>query len=472
MPRSFPVFLTACGLLVLALLPARADRPNIVIIVADDLGFSDVGFRGSDIQTPNLDRLAARGVVLERFYVAPMCSPTRAGLMTGLHPMRLGLARSVLPPHRDYGLDPQAETLPEMLARAGYPHRACFGKWHLGHLRPEWHPLAQGFNHFVGCLNGAIDYFTHERDGERDFHRNRSSYPVDGYATDILAAEASAYIGAVPAGEPYFVYLPFNAPHSPYQAKPEDLAKYPDRPAGRSRTYAAMVDSLDQGIGRVLDSIAARSDADNTLVLFFSDNGGVPGVGNNAPLRGAKLTPYEGGIRAAALLHWPAGGIAGGMRFHGHLGYIDVMPTLHAAVGLEPSPAPAYDGVNVLPALLGAAPLPERPWFTYFDQGGEKRERLAVQRGRHKLVVERPAPDGNPRESTSIQLFDLFADPGETLDLVPFEPDLTAELQAELERFYRLRREDQTPRYGDGREGFVAPKDWQITSDTYPSKRE
>jgi arylsulfatase A-like enzyme len=454
------------------MLAARAAQPNIVIIVADDLGFADVGFRGSDIRTPNLDRLAARGVVLERFYVAPMCSPTRAGLMTGRHPIRLGMARSVIPPHRDYGLDPEAETLPELLARAGYRHRACFGKWHLGHLRTEWHPLAQGFNHFVGCLNGAIDYFTHEREGERDFHRNHSPYQIDGYATDILAAEASAYIGAVPAGEPYFVYLPFNAPHSPFQAKPADLAKYPDRPAGRSRTYAAMVDSLDQGIGRVMEAIAARKDAENTLVLFFSDNGGVDGVGNNTPLRGAKLTPYEGGIRAAAIMHWPAGGIAGGGRFHGHIGYIDVMPTLQAAAGLNLSLAAPYDGVNALPALQGAAPLPARSWFTYFDQGAAKRERLALHRGHHKLVIERPAPDGNPQDPTSVQLFDLFTDPAETLNLVPFQPDLTSELKAELERFSLLRRDDQTPRYGDGRQGFVAPKDWQITPDASRSPRE
>lgn len=436
-------------------------RPNIVIIVADDLGYGDVGFTGSRIKTPNLDRLVAEGVRLDQFYVAPMCSPTRAGLMTGRYPIRFGMMRSVVPPYRDFGLDPAEDILPEMLERAGYAHRACIGKWHLGHARAEWRPLAQGFTHFVGCLNGAIDYFTHERDGQLDWHRNGEPFRVDGYATDILADEASQFIANVPRTEPYLLYVPFNAPHGPFQAKPADLARYPQL-KGDEQIYAAMVDSMDQGIGRILAAIDARGDAANTLVWFFSDNGGVPKVGSNGPQRGAKLTPYQGGIRVAAAIRWPAGGLSGGRTVDARMGYIDVMPTLKRVVGDRSAAVKPFDGWNVLASLRDNSELPDRPWFTYFDQNADLVERLAVNRDEVKLVVNRRPADAPDAGEGTVELFAIQTDSAESVDRSADRPEVTAELLRDVDGFLKLRSDSQIPRYGEGREGFQAPTDWQI----------
>ena len=201
--------------------------PNIVLILADDLGWDDVSFHGQQIKTPNLDRLTREGVELSRFYVCPICSPTRAGLMTGRYPIRYGLMRAVLPPWREGGLDLDEVTLPQVLARAGYKHRGIFGKWHLGHSDVKYHPLRRGFTEFVGHYNGAIDYFTHEREGELDWHRGYESNHDKGYSTDLIADAAVDFIRRHAADNaPFLCYVPFNAPHSPLQAKEEDLDTY------------------------------------------------------------------------------------------------------------------------------------------------------------------------------------------------------------------------------------------------------
>ena len=292
MSRNRFLFLMLLGLSILSTQRdvQAANKPNIVILLADDLGWGDVGYHGSDIKTPNIDSIAQEGVALDRFYVCPMCSPTRAGFMTGRYPNRFGMMRAVIPPWRDYGLPTSEVTLPELLKTAGYNRRGIIGKWHLGHSKPDHHPLEHGFTYFYGHYNGAIDYFTHEREGETDWHRNHDTIHEEGYATDLLAADAAKFISDSPQDSPYFLYVPFNAPHSPFQAKEEDLKKYPKR-KGNKKTLAAMIDSLDQGVGKILNAIEERGDADNTFVIFFSDNGGVRNVADNKPLRGAKLTP-------------------------------------------------------------------------------------------------------------------------------------------------------------------------------------
>jgi arylsulfatase B len=462
-----PPFLKSCCLFVLCgaiggSLPAATTRPNIVIILADDLGYGDVGFHGSDIRTPHLDALAATGVSLEQFYVAPMCSPTRAGLMTGRYPLRFGMMRSVVPPQRDFGLDPAETTLPELLRDAGYAHRGIFGKWHLGHARRQWHPTAQGFTTFEGCLNGAVDYFTQDRDGERDWHVDDRPNPRTGYTTDLIADAAVEFIASVPIDTPYFAYIPFTAPHSPFQAKPEDLAKYPDRPKGKLRTYAAMVDSMDQAIGRILAQIAARGDAANTIVWFSSDNGGVNNVGDNGPLRGSKLTPYQGGIRVAAAIRWPVGQVTGGRTVNARMGYIDVVPTLMAMIGHSTPPDRPWDGVNVLAALQHNAPLPDRAWFTYLDQNPDRRERLALNHDGYKLVTQRDAPDALDATAPLVELFAIASDPNEKHNLAPTDPATVAELTAALENFLNLKSATQIPRFKAGADDFTPPTDWQV----------
>jgi arylsulfatase A-like enzyme len=450
-----------------ALLPALAaaapPKPNIVLIVADDLGYADVGFNGGrEIQTPNVDRLAATGVRLGRFYACPVCSPTRAGLMTGRWPIRYGLMRTVVPPWSRYGLPPGEKTIAEMLAGAGYGRRGLVGKWHLGHARPELLPLAQGFTSFYGHYNGAIDYFTHVREAEVDWHRDSETAKEPGYSTDLLAAEAARFVEASPAGEPYFLYVAFNAPHAPHQALDEDLARYSNLKGDR-RTYAAMVDRLDRGVGEILKAIEARQDAENTFVLFMSDNGGPLPPARNVPLRDGKASVYEGGIRVAAAVRWPAGGLSGGRTCEEPVGYIDIYPTLRRIAGAETVAGdPPLDGIDVLDAVRGERPVPERPWFSYVAPA--EAERAAVTLGDWKLVAEGSdvfddAVGGN---GAKLELYDLAADPAERKNVAAKQPGRVEELRARLVEFGRLRPAEGVAPYAEGRQGFKAPKDWII----------
>jgi arylsulfatase B len=457
--RTLPVFaLAALALSTLAQPAASAGKPNLLLIVADDLGYADVGFNGGKVvPTPNLDRLAATGVNLTNFRACPMCSPTRAGLLTGRWPHRFGLMRAVVPPWSTYGLPPEEGTLPELIATAGYERRGIVGKWHLGHARRAFLPLNHGFTHFVGCYNGAIDYFSHQREGELDWHHDDRTVREEGYSTDLIARHAAGFIANASAGAPWLLYVAFNAPHTPLQAREEDLAKYTHlKPPGRA--YAAMVDSMDQAIGRILAAVEARADAGNTLILFFSDNGGIPRVGSsNGPYRGAKLSVYEGGTRVCAAMRWPAGSLTGGKRFDGRIGYIDVLPTLLAAAGA--TPPGNLDGISFLPALRGEAALPERPWFSYIHQS--EKAHASVHYERWKLVAHGDSFSERPDPPPAMELYDLDADPAERTDLAEQHPDQVAQLHRRLREFGSWGKPGVAA-YDEGRKNFVAPKDWKI----------
>ncbi len=387
-----------------------------------------------------------------------MCSPTRAGLLTGRWPLRFGLMRSVVPPWSTNGLPAQEKTLPELLAPAGYQQRAIIGKWHLGHARREFLPLAHGFTRFYGHYNGAIDYFDHTREGELDWHDNERPVRQEGYSTDLLGNEAVRFIREAPVGKPWFLYLPFNAPHAPFQAKAADLDKYGHLKIPDRRAYAAMVDCMDQAIGRVLAAVEAQPEAKNTLVLFFSDNGGIPRAGSsNQPWRGAKLTVYEGGTRVCACIRWPAGGLTGGGHFAGRIGYIDVLPTLLSAAGVKPPGN--LDGINFLPALLRKEALPARPWFSYIHQSEEAD--ASVHDGQWKLVAHGDFFSPKPPTPPRLELYDLEADPGERNDCARLHPDLVARLHQRLREFGQLQK-SAGHGYAEGRDGFRAPKDWVI----------
>jgi arylsulfatase B len=448
-----------CAILFLVLC-AQAAPPNVLIIVADDLGYGDVGFNGGKrIATPNLDRLAATGVTLTDFRSCPMCSPTRAGLLTGRWPNRVGIMRAVLPPWSKHGLSPDENTMPNLLAKAGYERRGVIGKWHLGHAQRKFLPLAHGFTSFYGCYNGAIDYFTHVREGEVDWHRDEKTVREEGYSTDLLGTEAVRFINEAPPGKPWFLYVPFNAPHAPFQAKPEDLKKYAHIAQLDPRSYAAMVDSMDQAIGRILATVEGRADASNTLVLFFSDNGGVPRPGSsNGPFRGSKLNVYEGGTRVAAAIRWPEGGLKSGRKFEGRIGYIDVLPTVAAAVGVAPSAK--FDGINFLPALRDESTLPDRPWFSYIHQGEDAH--ASVHLGSWKLVAHGDFFSETPSTPPELELFDLAKDPKETTSVAASNVEKTTSLHAKLREFGTWERPGAEA-YRAGRAKFVAPKDWIIT---------
>jgi len=439
---------------------AAPSKPNVLIIIADDLGYADVGFTGAkDIKTPNLDRFAASGVRLDRFYACPVCSPTRAGVLTGRWPIRYGLMKAVIPPWSAFGLSASEKTLPELLGRAGYDRRGMVGKWHLGHHNRAMLPLQRGFTDFYGHYNGAVDYFTHLREGELDWHRQDEPNRMAGYSTDLLADAAVQFIKASPEGKPWMLYAAFNAPHDPLQAKESDLEKYPHL-KGKRRTYAAMVDSLDQAIGRVLATVDARGDADNTLVLFMSDNGGLEGVADNAPWRGAKFDVYEGGIRVCAAVRWTAQGWKGGRSSDDMLGYIDIAPTVLAAAGGEmPLGEHAFDGIDMTPVLAGKNKAPARSWFSYFAQGGRP-PGAAVIKGDWKLVQV----GGDvlvPGAAEKTELYNLREDRAEKNDVASRHPEKVAALTAEIVAFAKLGK-DGVSEFGKGRQGFKAPKDWVV----------
>lgn len=330
--------------------------PNIVIMVADDLGWADLGFRGSDIQTPHLDGLAADGMRLERFYAMPICTPTRSALMTGRDPMKLGSIYAGFQPWQNGGVSPDERFMPESFKAAGY-QTAMIGKWHLGHTIEPLTPNARGFDHFVGHLNTQIDYYDYTVANGYDLQENGKSVPHNGkYATDLHADETVRYLTDIRDPEkPFFLYVPFLAPHSPMQA-PKDLEdKYKNRrniPAPK-RTYAAMVDSLDQAVGRVLTALDEQGLRDNTIVLFFSDNGGLKAFGaDNSPWRGGKLETFEGGIRVNALLRAP-GYITPGSSLDDTVSVMDLFPTLADAADIPTGTEKPLDGQNRWAEITG-----------------------------------------------------------------------------------------------------------------------
>lgn len=408
------------------------ERPNILVILADDLGYADLGFQGSkDIPTPHLDRLAKSGIRCTDGYVShPFCSPTRAGLMTGRYQQRFGHENNPawLPMDTVAGLPLGETTLPQALKAAGYV-TGMVGKWHLG-AHPQFHPCARGFDEYFGLRGGGHDYFEHnlfKEDAAKaeaieykiPLHRNREAVEEGEYLTDAFGREAAAFIGRH-KGDTWFLYLAFNAPHSPLQA-PE---KYVDRVKGiaseKRRTYAAMVCAMDDAIGTTLDAIRASGKERETLVFFFSDNGGPVSVteADNAPLRGAKGDVHEGGIRVPFLVSWPAALTPG--EYRQPICSIDVFPTCAALAGAG-EPAKPLDGVNIMPYLTGA-------------KGGAPHERLfwrmgggtacAVREGHWKMARPR---DGQP------ELYDLSTDVGEKKNLAGSEPGRLAALMKAYE---------------------------------------
>lgn len=491
LPCARAIILIGCCFLTFHIPSERAwadQRPNVVVILADDLGWAGVGYHENWFQTPHIDRLVADGMELDRFYVAPMCSPTRAGLMTGRYPIRFGMARAVIPPQRDFGMPVEETTLAEALGDLGYQRRGVFGKWHLGHLRARWHPINQGFTHFHGHYNGAIDYFDLTRDGERDWHTNWQPSDEVGYSTDLIADAAAQWITeSAQNKQPYFCYVPFNAPHSPFQAPAEATQRFSHLTVNASgnavgkqsrsqnkklQTLAAMVWIMDQGIGRILDAIEQSGESDNTMVWFMSDNGGVGKIaGNNRPLRGHKLTVYEGGVRVPACVRWPAR-VSPGSRCDETIGYIDVFPTVLAAAGATPEQASSrrLDGVNVLGMLTGDPlkdrDLHSRPWFSYHGQQGEADEHLAVTRVGWKLKVNGPRLRNLEQLSNGtnrVELFRISTDAFEREDLKTAHPDVVADLGELLVEHRSLQPTDSVPPYSVGDIEFKPPSRWRLS---------
>ncbi len=472
---------------------AQAERPNVIVMVADDLGWADVGFHGNtEIDTPSLDRIANEGVQLDRFYTTPICSPTRAALMTGRDPMRLGVAYAVIMPWHNHGIHPEETFLPELFLEAGY-QTAMIGKWHLGHAQQTYHPNNRGFEHFYGHLHTEVGFFPpFANQGGKDLQRNGVSIDDEGYESFLLADEASRYIRERDKERPFFMYMPFIAPHTPLDA-PQDLQdKYADintnlEPARSRQTdftrttsklmmmpsarpmYAAVVDGMDQAIGKVLKTLDDEGIADNTIVLFFSDNGGAAysvGGADNVPLRGGKGETFEGGIRVVAAVRWPDG-FPAGSKMTSIMSAMDVLPTLAAAANIEVSTNFSIDGRSMLPAIKDGVKMPRQDYLFFASETPIKGHyNLTVFNDEWKLVQEQI--QGQTSIDITNYLFRISEDPYEYHNLAQQYPDVVAELSKEIHHWRALYPASGTRAELVPPPGWRAPKDWA----TYPQPLE
>jgi arylsulfatase A-like enzyme len=461
-PRAFAAGCLALLTLAVAAPRAQPQRPNIVFILADDLGYADVGFSGGrQIATPRIDQLAASGARLEHFYVQPVCSPTRAAFLTGRYPMRHGLQVGVVRPWAQYGLPLAERTLAQALKEAGYA-TAIVGKWHLGHFEPAYLPTRRGFDVQYGPYNGAIDYVTHDRDGGLDWHRQDRASHDEGYSTHLLAREAVSFIDTHKSGAPFFLYLAFNAVHAPLMAPDAYKAPYAKLAEPR-RTYAGMLAAMDEAIGQIVDVLDRNGLRDNTLVVFSSDNGGpAPGtVTDNTPFRAQKGTLYEGGVRAAACVSWP-GRVKPGGSVVQPLHIVDWYPTLLKLARAKLEQQLPIDGRDAWPTIAAGRPSPHAEiLINAAPMSG------AIRAGNWKLVLNgvgheaevrvRERGGAIPPEAPKIELFDLAADPGERRNLADSHPERVRDLRA---RYDALARQAVPPLLKPRDPGFTTPKVW------------
>jgi arylsulfatase A-like enzyme len=409
-------------------------RPNLVVIMTDDQGYADVGFHGcTDIPTPHIDALAHAGVIFSSGYVTySVCGPSRAGFITGRYPQRFGFERNpqYKPSDPNMGLPLSERTIADVLGDIGYTS-GIIGKWHLG-AHPDLHPLKRGFDYFFGHLGGGHQYFQelltirnpHAAKNEAESYRtwierNGEAVRIDKYLTDVFSDEAVSFIERHHA-EPFFLFLAYNAPHTPMQAPDEYLNRFPDIQDPKRRTYAAMVSAVDDGVGRVLAALKAHGLDDNTLVFFLSDNGGPTSANasNNAPLRGAKSDVFDGGWRVPFALRW-SGTLPAGQRFDRPVSAMDIFGTIAGITGVPVAAERPLDGVNLMPFLLRqqrGAPH-QAVFLRKWDQ-----KAYAIRVDDFKWVV--------PGATTSPRLFDARTDIGERINIAESMPKIVDQISA------------------------------------------
>jgi len=407
---------------------ARNDRkPNVIVILSDDAGYADFGYHGCpDIPTPRIDELARDGVVCSQAYVtASVCCPSRAGLMTGRYQQRFGHeCNGPGAPQPGYtteqmGLDVNEKTLGGVMSEQGYTTMAI-GKWHLG-SQPQFHPLKRGFDRFYGFLGGSRSYFPLEKTRDHQVIRDGNK-PIDEqetirYMTNDLTTAALEFIRKN-RDHPFFIYLAYNAVHTPLEALPEDIEKFKDIENKRRRIYAAMTASLDRNVGRIMNLLATLDIDKETFVIFVNDNGGATNNGSdNGRLRGMKGSKWEGGLRVPLLMRWP-GGLPAGISYNHPVSTLDILPTALAAAGGTWRGSGKLDGVNLLPYLRGrrgSAPHDILYW--------RRAKASAVRKGPWKLIYVKENPP---------LLFNLTEDVSETTNLADKHPDKTRELMRDL----------------------------------------
>jgi arylsulfatase A-like enzyme len=404
---------------------STAAKPNVVLIVTDDVGYGDIGSYGApDVKTPSIDSLARDGVRLTDFYAAPQCTPTRASLISGRYQQRFRLEAALggaKTPAAETGLPAAGYSLPQLLKGNGYA-TGLIGKWHLGY-KPQFSPNAHGFDYFFGFKSGFTDYYQHtDGNGDPDLFENESPVHVDGYMTDLITERSIKFIDEHGAA-PFFLEVTYNAAHWPFQVPdhPSVAADHgrfvqpEENDTATRQDYVAVLERADQGIGQILQALKRRGLDRNTLVIYLQDNGG-EWVSRNAPLFNRKGTVWEGGIRVPAIFRWPGHLPAG--KVSGQVGIVqDVTASILAATGSTVPPAARPDGINLLPILEGRTSVVERTLFFRFTIGNVKQ--LAVRQGSWKLLV-----DGAKR-----YVFDLSKDLGERNDLTNQRQDVARRLR-------------------------------------------
>lgn len=437
-------------------------KPNIVLIVADDMGWADVGYHNPEIKTPVLDRLARTGVELDWHYVQPQCTPTRVALMTGRYPSRFGSHCTQASNQQAFPIG--TLTMASMLKEVGY-ETALTGKWHMG-SKPEWGPNHYGFDHSYGSLAGATGMYDHRyrlnTPFRRSWHRNLEFVEEVGHATDLATDEAVEWIAArrprraedVPSSDrgqdardttkPFFLYVPYQNVHTPLVEDHRLLALYDDIENPDRRLMGAALTHLDRCVGRIVAAVDRSGQRENTLIIFFSDNGGIhtryggnnypppdpplsEGFSLNTPLRSGKTHVYEGGIRVPAFVNWPAK--LRPAKVFQPMHAVDWMPTLASLVGFAPEEQPAWDGRDVWPAIAGEQEsVQERQFYWVW---GARRNRVALRQGRWKILRD--------DAKAAWELYDLQNDPREMHNLADAMPD---KLQQLLEAFEREEARD------------------------------
>jgi len=393
---------------------AAVGKPNVIIIMADDLGYHDLGFQGAEnIKTPNLDRLAAGGVICSDGHVAAsVCSPSRAGMITGRYQQRFGHEANCPPTGK--GMDVTERTLGQTMKALGY-HTAIFGKWHLGD-RPEFYPNVRGFDEFWGLREGSRGYWYKESEAKNDnphnIEHNGKQVAFEGHLTDRLGDRAVEYIERY-HDEPFFIYLSFTAPHGPLQSKPEDREAL-----GGGNNYEGLVYGMDRNVGKVMDALKAYKLDKNTLIWFLSDNGGIAGASSNLPLGGRKGTKFEGGQRVPFVVSFP-GRIPAGSRYDNMVSSLDIYPTSVLAAGGSLNQPKALDGGDLMPYLTSKKKgIPHEQLFW------RKLECAAMREGSWKLIRV---------DKLGYGLFNLDKDISESDNLAERMPERVGEMKKKLE---------------------------------------
>ncbi|NNE00063.1 MAG: sulfatase-like hydrolase/transferase [Pirellulaceae bacterium] len=454
-------------------LPAapQGDRPNLIVIMVDDMGYAGLSCFGNPyFKTPRLDQLAAEGMRLTDFHSSgTVCSPTRAGLLTGRYQQRAGIEAVIHPvsdhPEHRKGLQLRETTFAEVLQAAGYV-TALIGKWHQGYPQnsADYHPQNHGFDQFIGYHSGNIDFVSHVGDHYRhDWWHGKTETPEPGYSTHLINRYAIDFVrDHANKPRPFCLYIAHEAIHNPVQVPGDPVRrtvdkwsrwKWQDHPAEeRIAKYKGMTLAIDQGVGNLMETLRELEIDKNTFILFFSDNGPAGDFPSGSPqLRGRKGSVYEGGHKVPAIAWWPGQIDAGGESDETIIS-IDVMPTLLAISGVETS-APQMDGVDFSPVLLSGGQLQSRPLF-WASLGNNGSREEAMREGVWKLVVRHPKAKPGTFDKETVELFELARDPGEQTDVAQQHPERAAAMLTELKNWYTTTQQTATRQPG----GWLSPK--------------